>query len=81
MTLNDVTVTQDDPREKLRLRAEAETAEREGSRRPTWAPALVLDGELLDVCPPRNAPMRHGLPSGRSNGLEGVMVTKRPRVI
>jgi hypothetical protein len=36
--------------EKLRLRAEAETAGRAATRRPTWAPALAIEGELLETC-------------------------------
>jgi hypothetical protein len=43
------------PFETLRLRAEADVAARFDpdkpvSRRPTWAPPLVLSGELLDIC-------------------------------
>jgi hypothetical protein len=34
----------------LRIRAEIETADRSQTKRPTWAPAVVLDGELLDLC-------------------------------
>jgi len=36
--------------EKLRVQAEQETAGASTTRRPSWAPALVLDGELLNVC-------------------------------
>ena len=36
--------------EKLRAQAEQETAEASTTRRPSWAPALVLSDELLDVC-------------------------------
>ena len=44
------------PFETLRLRAEADVAARikdsntPQSRQPSWAPPLVLDGELLDIC-------------------------------
>jgi hypothetical protein len=34
----------------LRIQAEIKTADRASTKRPTWAPAVVLDGELLDVC-------------------------------
>lgn len=34
----------------LRVQAELETAERSTTKRPTWAPAVVLDGELLALC-------------------------------
>jgi hypothetical protein len=34
----------------LRIQAELETAERTDSKRPTWAPAVVLEGELLELC-------------------------------
>jgi len=34
----------------LRIQAEIETADRSTTKRPTWAPAVVLDGELLDLC-------------------------------
>jgi hypothetical protein len=34
----------------LRIQAEIETADRSTSKRPTWAPAVVLDGELLELC-------------------------------
>jgi hypothetical protein len=34
----------------LRIRAEIETADRSQTKRPTWAPAVVLDGELLELC-------------------------------
>ena len=36
--------------EELRLQAERETADASQNRRPSWAPALVLGPELLDVC-------------------------------
>jgi hypothetical protein len=35
--------------EDLRQQAERETAEHSGTRRPSWAPALALSGELLNV--------------------------------
>jgi hypothetical protein len=34
----------------LRIQAEIETADRVTAKRPTWAPAVVLDGELLTLC-------------------------------
>jgi hypothetical protein len=34
----------------LRIQAEIETADRSPNKRPTQAPAVVLDGELLEVC-------------------------------
>jgi hypothetical protein len=34
----------------LRIQAEIETVERSPNKRPTWAPAVVLDGELLELC-------------------------------
>ena len=34
----------------LRIQAEIETADRAVTKRPTWAPAVVLDGELLTLC-------------------------------
>jgi hypothetical protein len=34
----------------LRIQAEIETANRAQTKRPTWAPAVVLDGELLELC-------------------------------
>ena len=34
----------------LRIQAEIETADRSTTKRPTWAPAIVLDGELLKLC-------------------------------
>ncbi len=34
----------------LRIQAEIETADRAQSKRPTWAPAVILDGELLELC-------------------------------
>jgi Family of unknown function (DUF6011) len=34
----------------LRIQAELETAHSTQTRRPTWAPAMVLDGELLALC-------------------------------
>src|SRR6476646_7758203 len=34
----------------LRIQAEIETADRAQNKRPTWAPAVVLDGELLELC-------------------------------
>jgi hypothetical protein len=40
----------DHPFENLRLQAEAETAGRTTSKRPTWAPALAIDGEFFDNC-------------------------------
>ena len=37
--------------EKLRQRAEQDVAsEEERSRRPSWAPPLIIDGELLEIC-------------------------------
>lgn len=36
--------------EELRQQAERETADAAKTRRPSWAPALVLTGELLDLC-------------------------------
>jgi hypothetical protein len=33
----------------LRLRAEHDVEHRRRTRRPTWAPALILDGELLEL--------------------------------
>lgn len=37
--------------EKLRQRAELDVAsEEERSRRPSWAPPLIIDGELLEIC-------------------------------
>jgi len=38
--------------ETLRQRAEAEVAQRfdKQNRRPSWAPPLVIDGELLELC-------------------------------
>jgi hypothetical protein len=36
--------------EHLRQQAERETDQRAKTRRPSWAPALVLTGELLEVC-------------------------------
>jgi hypothetical protein len=36
--------------ENLRLQAERETADASKTRRPSWAPALVLGPDLLDVC-------------------------------
>jgi hypothetical protein len=42
----------DHPRglDALRIQAEIETADRSPNKRPTWAPAVVLDGELLELC-------------------------------
>jgi hypothetical protein len=34
----------------LRIQAEIETADRAQTKWPTWAPAVVLDGELLELC-------------------------------
>ena len=36
----------------LRIQAEIETADRASTKRPTWAPAVVLagDGDLLTLC-------------------------------
>jgi hypothetical protein len=34
----------------LRIQAEIETADRKQTKRPTWAPAMMLDGELLELC-------------------------------
>jgi hypothetical protein len=34
----------------VRIRAEVETAHRAQTKRPTWAPAVALDGELLELC-------------------------------
>jgi hypothetical protein len=34
----------------IRIQAEIETADRSQTKRPTWAPAVVLDGELLELC-------------------------------
>jgi hypothetical protein len=34
----------------LRIQAEVETANRSQNKRPTWAPAVVLEGELLELC-------------------------------
>ncbi|SRR5271165_3707787 len=34
----------------LRIQAEIETADRSTAKRPTWAPAVVLEGELLELC-------------------------------
>jgi hypothetical protein len=34
----------------LRIRAEIETADRSQNKRTTWAPAVVLEGELLALC-------------------------------
>src|SRR5262245_50110724 len=34
----------------LRIQAEIETADRAQTKRPTWAPAVVLEGELLALC-------------------------------
>jgi hypothetical protein len=36
--------------ENLRRQAEAETSQSSATRRPSWAPALVLTGELPDIC-------------------------------
>jgi hypothetical protein len=36
--------------EKLRQQAELETGEAATTRRPSWAPALVLADELLEIC-------------------------------
>ena len=34
----------------IRFQAELETADRSQTKRPTWAPAVVLNGELLELC-------------------------------
>ena len=34
----------------IRIQAEIETADRSQTKRPTWAPAVVLNGELLELC-------------------------------
>jgi hypothetical protein len=36
--------------DELRIRAEIETANRATTKRPTWAPPVILDGELLELC-------------------------------
>jgi uncharacterized protein DUF6011 len=38
------------PIEKLREQAERETSATSGTRRPSWGPALVLSGDLLETC-------------------------------
>jgi len=36
--------------DELRIRAEIETANKATTKRPTWAPSVILDGELLELC-------------------------------
>ncbi len=58
------------PFENLRERAEADIAERTDhdkpqSRRPSWAPPLVLSGELLDLCIKLKLPITADKPIAR----------------
>jgi hypothetical protein len=50
MDVSEINFPENNPLDKLRLKAEAETHVGKSARRPTWAPPLVLSDELADLC-------------------------------